>query len=491
MNQRVKFYFAIAISFISVVATAQQSPWVTFFGGSGPQFATDIQQTADDGYIIAAYDSENNSGNFYVVRLNEEGDIVWENNISKDNYSERAYSVIETQDGDFVVIGVATMLRRPWVVKLNSQGDTLWTSQWTNALPQNSAIVARGVMLPDSRIVVIGAEGQLGTQPNMFLVSLEGELLEQRTLNAVVSPGWYSGTIVTHIESTGDGGFMLTGTAGGGSSSKAFLWKFDQNADSVWTLLYDNPAIGMRGANSVKQLADGGYILAGYSSPNSNHACALRVDATGNVIWFQTYPDSLNTQATDVITWNDGTFLITEKRFTAAGQTIFESALLKIDSDGNLLNRDIITADDASVAIYRMRNTSDGGFVMAGEINEFMIINEQDLFVLKSDSWGDITTPAFNILVSDNRVRLNSPDLSNHLNISPNPVKTGHQFRLDFSNEIHEVEIYTLSGTRLLAEITGKSGNGLVLNAPESQGIYVVVLTTKYGEILTKRLVVI
>jgi hypothetical protein len=488
MKLKLKFHLSLILLLIAGVISAQQTPWVIFFGGPGPQFATDIQHTSDNGYIIAAYDSDNNSANYYVVKLSEEGDLEWETNISKDNYSERAYSVLETADGHFVVVGTATMLRRPWVVKLNSLGDTLWTSQWTNDLPQNSAVIARGVMLPDSRIVVIGAEGQLGSQPNMFLVSQEGALLEQRTLNAPVPPGWYSGTIVTHIESTSDGGFVLTGTAGGGSGAKAFLWKFDQNADSVWTRLYNEPIYGMRAANSVKQLADGGYILAGFSSPNSEHSCAMRVDETGNVIWFQIFPDDVYTQATDVIEWIDGTFLVTEKRFEAFGETIFESALLRIDGDGNLLNRDIITSDDASVAIYRMRNTNDGGFVMAGEINEMMVMNEQDLFVLKSDPWGDITNSYFNILLSDNIVLSDANDAE--IRFLPNPVHAGSQFNMIVPGKTLAIEIYSLAGASVLK--LSSERNGLIgLKAPDKKGIYIVTILLKSGEVLNKRLVVI
>lgn len=475
---------------LSLVLPGQQAPWVSFFGGSGPQFATDIKQTSDNGYIIAAYNSENYSPNFYVVKLDEAGELQWEANISKDNYTERAYSVMETASGDFIVIGKATMLNRPWVVKLNIQGDTIWASQWTNSLPQNSAVIARGTLLPDETIVVIGAEGQLGSQPNMFLVNQEGALLEQRTLNAVVPPGWYSGTIVNHIENTADGGFILTGTAGGGSGSKAFLWKFDQNADSVWTVLFNNPELGMRSANSVKQLSDGGYILVGFSSPNSEHSCAMRVDAFGQVVWFQMYPDDVYTQATDIVEWNDGTFLITEIRFDAVGQTIFESALLRIDSDGNLLNRDIITADETDVAIFRMRKTNDGGYVMAGEINETNIMGEQDLFVLKSDPWGDITTSFFNIILPADKFRGQVPDLKDMIGEFPNLVYSNQLIRIAIPKETEIISIHTIDGSRT-GEIITRGSQAVQIMAPSKPGMYFLTFMMMNGEFVTRRLVVV
>lgn len=383
------FINSILILF-SGTASSQIFPWTAFFGGQGADFATDIKQTSDNGYIIAAYGGDGNSSNYYVVKLDQFGLLEWERKINKDNYAERAYSVLETADGSFVVIGMATQLQRPWLVKLNSVGDTIWTSQWTNTLPPKSSLLARGTLLPDGRIVVIGAGDDLGLVPKMFIVSQDGELLAQPTLNAPVPPGWYSGTIVLHVEPTADGGFIFTGTAGSGSSSKAFLWKFDQNADSSWVKVYNN--WGMRGAESVKELSDGGFIMAGYSSPNSDHSSAMRTDAFGNVVWFNTYPDNNTyTNATDVIEWKNGQFLLTEKRFAAAGEMFFKSALLAVDSMGELLSRQMIMASDSSTTITRMQRTSDGGFVMAGEINEYLVMNEQDLFVLKSDVEGNIS----------------------------------------------------------------------------------------------------
>lgn len=388
MKHLIALLFNSLLFLYSVNSFGQVFPWTAFFGDEGPEFATDIRQTSDEGYIMAGYANQGFSSVYYVVRLDVFGNLMWERTLSKDNYSENAFNVLETSGGDFVVIGVATNNRAPWIVKLDAAGDTVWTSQWTSSLPMNSAVLARGSILPDSRIAVVGAQGQLGLVPSLFIVGQNGDLLEQRALNAPVPPGWYSGTIVLHVEPTTDGGFIATGTAGSGSSSKAFLWKFDHNADSSWVKLYNN--YGMRGAESVKELSDGGFIMAGFSSPNSDHSCAMRTDAQGNVIWFKTYPASNTyTNATDVIEWKNGQFLITEKRFTAVGELFFKSALLTIDSLGELLSREMIMTSDSSTKITRIRSTLDGGFVMAGEINEYLVAGEQDLFVLKSDPDGN------------------------------------------------------------------------------------------------------
>ncbi len=385
-----KYVLAILFFVFSLNGKAQEFPWNAYFGSNGADFATDIRQTTDNGYIISGYGADGNSGNYYVVKIDMFGNLQWQRNLNKDNYSEKAYSILETADQKFIVIGVATSGNKPWIVKLDTNGETIWTSAWTDNPDLNSALLARGVLLSDQRIVVIGAQGYYGAQPNMFIVSPEGELLEQKILNAIVPPGYLAGTFVNHIESTSDGGFILTGSAGSGTSSRAFLWKFDQNADSSWTAHFTGQNAWMRIAESVKQLSDGGFILSGSIGPNTNASCAIRTDAQGNLMWFQSYPDSIYTQATDVIEWQNGQFLITEKRFEGVGTPFYQSALLTIDGAGTLINRSMIMASDSSTTITSMRNTNDGGFVMAGEINEYFWMNEQDLFVLKSDALGNI-----------------------------------------------------------------------------------------------------
>ncbi len=370
---------------------AQEFPWNAYFGGQGADFARDIRQTADQGYIVAGYGGDGNASNYYVVKLDLFGDLQWQRNLNKDNYSEKAYNVLETPQGEYIIVGSATSGNRPWIVKLDQNGETIWTSEWTDQAPNNSALLAHGTLLPDGRIVVVGAEGQYGSQPNMFIVGADGQLIEQRSLVPIVPPGWLAGTYVNHIESTADGGFVMTGTAGSATASRAFLWKFDANADSSWVQHYTTSNAWMRSAEHVSQLADGGFLLTGIDAPNGNNSCAIRTDSQGNFLWYQSYSDTLYTHATAGIEMPDGQLWFTEKRYDGIGTTFFQSAMIKTDASGNLISRAAIMASDSSTAITNMVKTNDGGFVLAGEINEYLSVNEQDLFVLKSDALGNIS----------------------------------------------------------------------------------------------------
>lgn len=187
-----------------------------------------------------------------------------------------------------------------------------------------------------------------------------------------------------------------------------------------------------------------------------------------------------------MIEWIDSTFLITEKRFEAFGETIFESALLRIDGDGNLLNRDLITTDDASVAIYQMRNTNDGGFVMVGEINEIMVMNEQDLFVLKSGAMDDITNSYFNILLTDNHLASSVHDVE--ISFWPNPVIAGHKMCMIILDITRAIEIHSLTGARII-KVNAENDRLTNFTAPDKKGIDIIAVLLNSGEVVNKRLV--
>ena len=86
--------------------------WQKCVGGSFSDYAYSIQQTSDSGYIVAGVSGSNDgdvSGNhgdydYWVVKLNSAGDIVWQKCLGGGGDDE-AYSIQQTSDGRFIVAG--------------------------------------------------------------------------------------------------------------------------------------------------------------------------------------------------------------------------------------------------------------------------------------------------------------------------------------------------------------------------------------------------
>ncbi|MDR0665109.1 MAG: hypothetical protein LBF86_06275, partial [Helicobacteraceae bacterium] len=115
-------------------------------GGSDYDYATSIQQTKDNGYTVAGYSYSNdgdvteNYGNydFWIVKLNANGAIVWQKSLGGSN-SDWATSIQQTKDNGYIIAGYSystdgnvtghhgsTDNTDCWIVKLNANGAIEW-----------------------------------------------------------------------------------------------------------------------------------------------------------------------------------------------------------------------------------------------------------------------------------------------------------------------------------------------------------------------------
>jgi pimeloyl-ACP methyl ester carboxylesterase len=117
--------------------------WQKCLGGSDNDVAASIQQTTDDGYIIAGFTRSNNgdvslnqgSDDYWVVKIDSEGTIQWQRCLGGSS-ADYANSVRQTSDGGYVVAGYsysndgeASYNHGIWdflVVKLEPNGATEW-----------------------------------------------------------------------------------------------------------------------------------------------------------------------------------------------------------------------------------------------------------------------------------------------------------------------------------------------------------------------------
>jgi len=125
--------------------------WQNTIGGNGDDLLSSIHQTTDGGYIVGGYSSSTLSGDksegnmggsgtndYWVIKLNSVGGIVWQNTIGADA-NDVLIDVRETTDGNYIVGGHSDSKKNGdktikrwgsfidyWVMKLNSSGNIIW-----------------------------------------------------------------------------------------------------------------------------------------------------------------------------------------------------------------------------------------------------------------------------------------------------------------------------------------------------------------------------
>jgi len=88
---------------------AQPNPdtlWTRTYGGADTDAASCVQQTSDEGYVVAGRTVSFGTGNydFYLVKANGEGDTLW-TRIYGGTGEDLAMSVQRTADGGYIVAG--------------------------------------------------------------------------------------------------------------------------------------------------------------------------------------------------------------------------------------------------------------------------------------------------------------------------------------------------------------------------------------------------
>ena len=239
--------------------------WTRTYGGSGFERAQSVQQTADGGYIVAGRTTSFGAGSndFYLVKTTSLGDTLWTRTYGGSS-DDLANSVQQTADGGYIVAGWTESFGGAggdcYLVKTNSQGDTLWTRIYGGGLTDWAAHARQTT---DGGYIVVGYTESFGAGNYDFY------LLKTNSLGDTLWTRTYGGggsDVGLSVRQTTDGGYILGGYTNsyGAGQSDFWLVKTDENGDSLWTRTYGGG--NNDDANSVQQTADGGYILSGFTS---------------------------------------------------------------------------------------------------------------------------------------------------------------------------------------------------------------------------------
>lgn len=141
------------------------------------------------------------------------------------------------------------------------------------------------------------------------------------------------------VQTTSDGGFILAGSTESFSNGLQDLWviKTDAAGHEMWSRSFGG-RYG-EGALDIRELADGGYIVAGYTQLNtmgSSYAWLLRLDRSGVEEWNRVYGAGTQDMATAVRETPDRGFLVSSF-CGASGKGSSELWLFRTDAEGTVM----------------------------------------------------------------------------------------------------------------------------------------------------------
>ncbi len=256
-----------------------------------------------------------NSGFFSTI--NNSGDINFKLKFSSSN-ALGLKKIIRLKDSSFVTVGYANS-SDGLCVRLNSQGDTLWTKTFGNATGTD-VIVKDIVEDQDSNLILVGNSGTRGI---VLKLSSAGSIVWSKELNSTnVSVAFFE---LNALDVQSNGNVVIAGTETiTGQGGKGFLIELDSNGSAVQSIRCNE-------STSFRDLKIINGTVYGFDEMQGS---LFQVDQNFNFQWANTYCNFMSSQmgndafieqdnANNVLfTLNDG----------------FYGHVLKIDSLGNPLN---------------------------------------------------------------------------------------------------------------------------------------------------------
>jgi hypothetical protein len=219
--------------------------WFQYYDGSGCEWGQTLKQLPDGGFILAGTE---------ITRTDSAGNLIWTQATSTGN---QAMSMVITSDGNLVYSSTsASTASGAWLTKMDFDGNEIWTKHYTDLYFYNNSdnnitetsdgefiLVGRNVSVPSGLIKKVSSNGTLVWTKN----------LSTETLASTMSV----------IESD-SGGYLACGFFVDSVGVHAYLHRMDESGNPVWDKGYDDASF-----QSLVQCKDGGYAAAGYKESSS------------------------------------------------------------------------------------------------------------------------------------------------------------------------------------------------------------------------------
>lgn len=535
--------------------------WQNTIGGSEYDYVFNIIATTDGGYIIGGSSNSGISGDkteaaigafdYWVIKLNTTGDIMWENTIGGTGEDDM-YTIIQTSDGGYLLGGisvsgisgdkteVALGLSDYWIVKINDVGNI----EWQNTIGGNGVDDLFQIRETNDGGFILGGYSGSGISGDKtescagvvdyWVVKTDefGNIMWQNTI------GGNAGDYLNSIFITEDNGYLL----GGYSSSVISGDKTETNmgGDDYWIIKLNSEGdiewqntIGGGLADIINVIAaDGetGYLLGGTSlsgisgDKSENREGHLdywivRIDLSGNIVWQNTLGGTENEYLNALERLDDNVFILggvstsgisgNKTEALIGGSDIwvlqlsfaeescfapFESSVITL-ADKAKINWNIITAAIGYKVRYRPVGTElwSVNYVNGKEFNVIKPLDcnteyEYQILSVCADDGTVISDYSASNYFTTLDCRLSGDNIEPKLLLFPNPASDNINISISGINGDADIQIFDLNGQIVFQNsVFVNTTYQMIWNTEKiSNGIYQIRVMTKEAQFTEK-----
>jgi hypothetical protein len=502
--------------------SAQEVLWQKDIKSSTQDFLSQVTTTIDQQYLItgssiqskagspatsnlqSATSKQNNGYDFHLVKLNQQGEEVWEKYFSGNNHDYLSAS-IATQEGGFLLAGTSYSSKGLdkkedskggadiWLIRINEFGDELWQKTLGSASDEEARSVIQttdlGFFLAGN--VQNSAKGYGSKDVLIVKLDKDGKELSQSVL------GGKGLDEVEKMIPTKDGGALLgiysRSATGGSKKTENFgegdYWviKLDKTGKTEW-----EKDFGGKADDHLRTLAltSSGYLIGGESrSERSGNKTAgieegtdlwlISLNERGEEIWQKSYNfgnrDIL--MGTSVLHSADdksskgillGGYTQAEGRIEANDETFW---MLYLNQDGNEQWRKHVKGESRKreERLSDIKLNRDGSIILAGTSAE----------ELGKENWK---------IVKLGDKQLDQLIEKQDIKIYPNPVSDYAYVEIGFDFKEADIMLYDMGG-RQLQSLKTKNKVTKINTQNLIQGAYLVTIKTVMNKTASAKLI--
>ena len=348
--------------------SAGQLMWVRSIGGENAENAFSVTQTRDGGFLVVGYVWFDfyYTHSIYAVKLDSLGNPVWTKMIGNFSGNDVGRSVVQTNDEGFVIVGRSNTFSGEfsdvYIVKLDSSGNLLWAKTIGDGFGEDKAYSV--IQTDDGGLLIAGYTHLVDSNgADIYVIKLDsaGNLEWTRTIGTPIGDIGYS------VIQTKDGGFAIAGSTQQFDQqvSDVYVIKLNRFGQVIWTRtigdsLWDE-------GNAILELDDSDLVVVGSTCPlypfqsGDCDILLIRLDQNGNLKWAKVVGGEASERSYGVMQGANGDLILAGEIEINMQQSLPDVLVIRLDSTGSLDASCPILVAPGNVAVGSGGDTSSGG----------------------------------------------------------------------------------------------------------------------------------
>jgi hypothetical protein len=374
MNRTTSFLcliFCLMIVSVQSIAQPPDTLWTRTYGTEIKEQAYFVEQTSDGGFIFTGMSYRPplaRSYNVLLTKTDGQGNVEWSRILGGYDF-DIGLTVHQAEDGGYAIFGTTSSFAAQdedfMLIKTDAEGYVEFFQNYGRVSIDR---LADGEITADCGYIMVGSS-VLGANYDLMLIKADsnGNPVWTRFY------GQQAGDYRNSVQQTIDGGFIIAGNTrerGSGREEDIWLIKTDEYGIMEWERTFG--ACGRDYGFDVQQTHDGGYIITGRTYLPEAESTAVRLiktDAEGIEEWNRRYDHIDHEQGMSVKQTADLGYVITGWS-DPLNTTNDEAFVLKTNQRGFILWGEYLGGDESDYANC-VQVLPNGGILVAGSTRSF------------------------------------------------------------------------------------------------------------------------